>query len=108
VCGKAITLEPPKKESICGDKASCEAGVNVPAGLFKILYDPGMKRANAFIMSNVDHREATDFTTTASYIRKFQTTVDMVERHTGLEFFRALPTRERRPQVEGCATMMLH
>jgi DNA/RNA endonuclease G (NUC1) len=107
-CGKAITLEAPKKEAICGSKANCEAGVAVPAGLFKIIYDPKLKRANAFVIPNMDHREAQGSSNTVEYLKKFQTTVRVVERHTGLEFFPAIAGRERRPQVEQCATMMLH
>ena len=106
--GKQIDFDPPKRTSICGAKTDCDAGVAVPAGLFKILYDPRMKRANAFMMPNIDHRDVANFSTSAKYIHQYQTTVDMVERHTGLEFLRALSARERRPQLEACGTMMLH
>jgi endonuclease G len=107
-CGKAIVLDPPKKEAICGAKASCEAGVTVPTALFKIIYDPGMKRANAFILPNINHRDAGDFKDSVDYLRKFQTTIQVVEKYTGLEFFRGLSKRDRRPQLEQCAAMMLH
>jgi len=107
-CEKRIVIEMPKRESICGRKLKCEEGVAIPAALFKIIYDPGLKRANAFIMPNINHNEEPDFKNTAEYLRKFQTTVKVVEDFTGLEFFRSLPIRTRRPINEQCATMMLH
>jgi len=107
-CGKRIVIEMPKRDLICGKKMKCEEGVAVPAALYKIIYDPNMKRANAFIMPNKNHNEAPDFKNPADYLRKFQTTVQVVERHTGLQFFRDLPARTRRPIIEQCATMMFH
>ena len=108
-CRKQIVIGMPKRDLICGKKLKCEEGVAVPAALFKIIYDPGMKRANAFIMPNINHNEAPGFTKdTVEYLKKFQTTVQVVEQQTGLEFFRGLPARTRRPILTQCATMMLH
>lgn len=107
-CRNAIVLDPPKKEAICGSKAKCENGVTVPAALFKIIYDPRLKRANAFILPNINHRDSADFKDPVDYLKKFQTSVQVVEKYTGLEFFRDLSKRDRRPVLEQCTTMMLH
>jgi hypothetical protein len=41
---------------ICGSsRNNCTSGVEIPIALFKVIYDPRMKRANAFIMPNLSH-----------------------------------------------------
>jgi hypothetical protein len=67
-----------------------------------------MMRANAFILPDINHRDAADFTDPIEHLKKFQTTVQVVEKYTGLTFFNAIPKRNRRPVVEQCAAMMLH
>lgn len=108
LCRKTIVLDPPKRESICGAKATCDAGVTVPSALFKIVFDPKLQRANAFIFPNINHRDASDFTDPVEYFKKFQVTVQVVEKYTGLEFFRDLPPRKRRPIAQQCAPVMEH
>jgi endonuclease G len=107
-CRNQIVLDPPKRAAICGSKAKCEEGVTVPAALFKIIYDPNLKRANAFILPNINHRDAPGFKNPVDYLKKFQTSVQVVEKYTDLEFFRDLSTRDRAPIVEQCTAMMLH
>ena len=107
-CGNEIVIDPPKKDAICGSKATCDAGIEVPAALFKIIYDPKLKRANAFILPNINHRDAAGFKDPVDYLKKFQTSVQVVEKFTELEFFSALSKRERRPVAEQCIPMMLH
>lgn len=107
-CHRTIVLDPPKRESVCGAATKCEDGVTVPSALFKIIYDPGMRRANAFILPNINHRDSHDFTDPLEYLKKYQVTVQVVEKFTGLEFFRDLPLRKRRPIVEQCAVFFGH
>lgn len=108
-CRKRIVIEMPKRELICGKDTKCKEGVAVPAALFKVIYDPGLRRANAFIMPNINHNESPEFEKNPlEYLKKFQTSVQVVEQHTGLEFFRGLPARTRRPILTQCTTMMLH
>jgi DNA/RNA endonuclease G (NUC1) len=109
-CGKAIDLAPLSETTICGkDKdAKCPAGVTVPIALYKIIYDPRMKRANAFVFPNIDHRPFIKKTNMLSYIEGFRTSVSIVEQFTGIDFLTSLSTRDRRIQVEQCAAMMLH
>lgn len=109
-CKTEITFDKPDKASICpgnsgSSKKTCDAGVAVPVGLFKILYDPVAKRANAYVMPNTDHRadEAKD---SLEYLKKFRTTVKVVERYTGFQFLPDIPGRKA--QVEECVATMMH
>jgi endonuclease G len=108
-CRKTIVLKPLPRKSICGAKMSgCVNGVTVPVALYKVVYDPRMQRANAFIMPNIDHRDANGFSNSFEYIKKFQVTVQIVEKFTGLEFFPELPATTRRTVVSQCAEPMAH
>jgi DNA/RNA endonuclease G (NUC1) len=100
-CGNEIKLQSPdSRQSICEAKnknpnATCDAGVAVPVGMFKIIYEPSRPLVNAYIMPNINHTEAGETPTPLDYLKKFQVTVHVVERFTSLEFFRNLPTRKR-------------
>jgi DNA/RNA endonuclease G (NUC1) len=109
-CQNEIKFQAPKKAAICDEndknpKAKCDAGVAVPVGLFKIFYDPGSKRANAYVLPNIDHRpfEEKD---ALEYLKGFRTTVKVVERFTGFQFLPDIPGRKA--QVEECVATMLH
>ena len=109
ICRNKIVLKPLKKESICGAKAKCGDGVTVPIALFKIIYDPRLHRANAFILPNINHRDTgKGFADAIEYLKKFQVNVEVVEKYTGLEFFRDLPLRSRRPILQQCTAFMEH
>ena len=107
-CKNKIDLDPPKRAAICGAATKCENGVRVPSALFKIVYDPGTKRANAFILPNINHRDSKDFDDPIEYLRGYQVSVRVVERFTGIEFFRDIPLRQRRPIAEQCAGLFGH
>jgi endonuclease G len=109
-CKTEIKFQAPKKTAICdandkNAKAKCDPGVAVPVGLFKIFYDPGSKRANAYVLPNIDHRpfEGKD---ALDYLKNFRTTVKVVERFTGFQFLTDIPGRKA--QVEECVATMLH
>lgn len=109
-CKTEIKFAKPKKAAICDaknkdPKAKCNPGVAVPVGLFKIFYDPSSKRANAYVLPNIDHRpfEGKD---TLDYLKNFRTTVKVVERFTGFQFLTDIPGRKT--QVEECVATMLH
>jgi endonuclease G len=57
--------------------------VHVPDGFFKVLYSPDHRIALAFIADNKPHIGAT--------ITQFLTSIDAVERLSGLDFLRRLP-----------------
>jgi endonuclease G len=112
-CRKEITFRLPEKVSICDDndadpKARCKNGVAVPVGLYKIIYDPAMRRANAYILPNIDHRDLESDNEPLDYLKRFRTSLKVVQRYTGLEFLGALPSRLRRIQINNCPATMLH
>jgi len=109
-CGKTITLAPLSETAICGKNKNenCPAGVTVPIALYKIIYDASLKRANAYVLPNIDHRPQLNKTDLIAYIGGFRTTVSIVELYTGIKFFPDLSLRDRRLQLEQCAPTMLH
>jgi len=110
-CGNQIALMPQLPASICGPSTmdgGCSAGVTVPAALYKIVFDPGMRRVNAFILPNLDHRERKQGTDAASYLRSYQVSLKVAEQYTGLSFLPTLDARAKRVVADTCAAMMLH
>lgn len=109
-CGKAITLAPLTETAICGKNKNenCPAGVTVPIALYKIIYDASLKRANAYVLPNIDHRPLINKSDLITYIGGFRTTVSIVELFTGIKFFPDLSLRDRHLQLEQCAPTMLH
>ena len=112
-CRNAVKFEPPTKAEICdandkNKKAACDGGVTVPVGLYKIIYDPAAKRANAYILPNIDHRALETDKDPLEYLKRYRTTLRVVERQTGLRFLAALPARSRKQQLDECIPTMLH
>jgi endonuclease G len=112
-CRNELKFEAPKKRRICNgnDKnpqIPCAEGPLVPVGLYKIIYDPKNKRANAYVLPNVDHRPLEDVNDPLEYLKRYRVTLKVVERLTGLQFLRAIPLRERRAQIDECIATMLH
>jgi hypothetical protein len=107
-CQNEVVLDPPPRKSICGGKDKCDDGVMAPSAMFKLIYDPGMQRANVFLMPNINHRKAADFSNSMDYIKKFQVTVQALERATNLAFFHDMPLNRRRPIEQECAAVMEH
>jgi DNA/RNA endonuclease G (NUC1) len=105
-CNNAIVLNPPSKKSVCGSGSTCGDGVIVPSAMFKIIYDPNMGVANAFLMPNINHRDAMNFSDPLDYIEKFQVTVQAVENVTNVDFLQALPAGGRRSVETQCAGMI--
>jgi len=108
-CGNEIKLEGPKgRTEICGKGKKCDEGqgVAIPIALFKVIYDPKNKRANAYILPNIDHRPLDKSKNSFEYLKKYRVAVRTVEQYTGLQFLRALPTRERKAQIDECIATM--
>lgn len=63
------------------------AGVAVPQELFKVIYDPAKNQAIAFIMPNRD--------VDVKKIENYVTSIDEVERLTGIDFFPAMPYNKK-------------
>jgi DNA/RNA endonuclease G (NUC1) len=112
-CGFAIELPMPKRAAICAannqDKnATCNAGVAVPSGLFKVIYDPKLQRSNAYILPNINHNPLKKTSKPLDYLDQFRVPVETVEAHTGLKLFPALSDRARRVRTVHCTARMLH
>jgi endonuclease G len=102
-CQNTIVLDLPSRPSICGGKATCEDGVTVPSAMFKLIYDPNTRRANVFLMPNINHRTVAGFSNSLDYIERYQVTVRALEDVTHLNFFPALSASQRRPIEAECA-----
>ncbi|MGB0506234.1 MAG: DNA/RNA non-specific endonuclease [Pikeienuella sp.] len=112
MCGKSIKLPSASelaKHEICDandDDATkaCEAGVAVPAGLFKVIYTADTGRAFAFLMPNINHsplKRASGLPTNA-YLDEWRVSLDILEELTDLEFFPDLTLREQKVVKENC------
>lgn len=129
--GKPLTIEPSgqsckhpitiaglrdlKQSSICGGSkedgatTDCPAGVEVPAGMFKIVYLAKFGRVFAYAASNVDHRPSADeFPHHDDYIETWRVSVRTVEDLTNLEFFPNLDQRRNEMDKNGCIPTPTH
>jgi DNA/RNA endonuclease G (NUC1) len=113
-CRNEITLAPLDDQSICparneNSKAKCEAGVAVPAALYKIIYDPRQGgRVNAYLLPNVNHIPSKHSEKTLEYLKRYQVAVSTVEELTGYQFLTALTRRKQMQLKESCGATMLH
>lgn len=107
-CGNEIEIDMPSRELICGSKSNCGSnGIAVPAALFKVVYDPVNKRANAFVMPNEKYTKAKK-EKYADNIPSYRTSVAVVEKLTGLDLLPALPANVKKNQKNLCIPMMGH
>ncbi len=113
-CRNEITLAPLDNQSICPARnenanAKCDAGVAVPAALYKIIYDPGQGgRVNAYLLPNVNHIPLKHSEKTLEYLKRYQVAVSTVEELTGYQFLTALTRRKQMQLKESCGATMLH
>ncbi len=112
-CGAEIRLPAPAKQSICDandDDATvrCEAGVAVPAGLFKIIYDPARQRANAYLLPNLNHSPLKDGASNRSYLPRFRVSVRLLEEIIETDMLTALSSRQQRVIEESCPASFFH
>ncbi len=108
-CGKEIVLDGPKQVTFCAAQdqnpnVPCKkgAGVGVPIGLFKIIYDPKQSTAYAFVLPNKEH-PSQSAAEARPYLTGFRVTVAAIEGVTGLTFFRELPAAKQQKAVNQCA-----
>lgn len=112
VCEKAITLPAAgelTKTAICDEDDSdpsktCEAGVAVPAGLFKVVYLAETGRVFAFLMPNVNHsplKQASGLSIDG-YLDEWRVSLDTLEALTNLEFFPGFSRRKQKVVKENC------
>jgi DNA/RNA endonuclease G (NUC1) len=114
-CGREIRLPVLDRKEICGgSKAagptlSCTEGVAIPAGLFKVIVDPGLGRVNAYLLPNIDHPSRKERgTSTDEYLATWRVSVLNLEDRAGYTFLPGLSRHERKAQVEACPATMFH
>ncbi len=112
-CGREIRLPALERKEICGGTksggptANCDDGVAIPAGLFKIIIDPGIDRVNAYLLPNIDHPSRKERgTSTEEYLATWRVSVLNLEDRTGYKFLPNLSRHDRRAQLESCPATM--
>jgi endonuclease G, mitochondrial len=111
-CRNEIRLPPLAKTSICDanddDDASCANGVAVPSALYKIIYDPGNQRVNAYVLPNLNHTPLKQSMKTREYLNRHRASVALVEEYTGFDFLTALSRRDQSVIEESCPATFFH
>jgi endonuclease G len=107
VCKASLELPVLKQESICPEnrkdkKAECPAGVAVPAGMYKIVYEPKSQHAFAVLFENMNHTGLYKSGRGFDYIQAHRVGIGTIEDLTGLTFFPAIPDRVRRQMKANC------
>jgi endonuclease G len=111
VCGTEMTLPVVKPVAICpattsNKNAKCQAGVSVPAAMYKIVYDPKMDNAFAVLMQNESHSGR--YARTRDYIEAHRVGLATIEELTGLHFFTAFSARKLRQMRDNCVDVRVH
>lgn len=106
-CGNEIAIEGPEQAQICAannknGSTPCTSGVSVPIAVYKVIYDAKEDVAYAFVLPNRDHPSKTG-NEVRPYLETFQTTVAVVEKLTGIEFFRDMSAERQDKLVKQCA-----
>ncbi|WP_298854900.1 DNA/RNA non-specific endonuclease [uncultured Ruegeria sp.] len=111
-CKNTVTiagLNDLKQPAICGGsngggpKSRCEHGVEVPAGMFKIVLFADTGRMFAYAASNVDHRNiGRTFDHHDDFIETWRVSVRLIEEATSIEFFPMLDKRHNEIAKNGC------
>lgn len=107
VCKTELELPVVEPTSICKEnhhkkKVQCDAGVAVPAAMFKIVYDPVAKNAFAVLMENESHTGRYKSGQGAEYIRAHKVGIATIENLTGLKFFPDFPARKLNQMRSNC------
>lgn len=104
-----------RQSEICGGtkaegaRQSCEAGVAVPAGLFKVIYLRETGRMFAYAAANIDHRpEGSRFDHHEEYLETWRVSLRAIEEATNLTFFPNLDRRRARQAKESCIATPSH
>ena len=108
-CGLKLTLPVPEKKSICpanrdDTDAKCQAGVAVPAALYKIVFEASGPTAFGVLMENKSHTGEYKSGAGFAYIKKHAVSISTIEDLTGLTFFTAFDTRKQRQLKQNCVT----
>lgn len=104
-CGTQITLKALPRRTVCG-KQSCEGGVDIPAALFKIIYDPRLGHLSAFLIGNEDQTANVAGGKRDAFLDQHRVTVATLEALTGYSLLPALPRAARAGAIEACGGPM--
>lgn len=113
VCKTELELPVVEPTSICKDNhhkknVQCDAGVAVPAGMFKIVYDPVAQNAFAVLMENESHTGRYKSGQGGEYIRAHKVGIATIEDLTGLKFFTDFPARKQNQMRSNCVDVRVH
>lgn len=104
-----------QQASICGGTEAggptqpCAAGVEVPAGMFKIVYFKDTGRVFAYAAANIDHRPVGNtFPHHDDFIETWRVSVRSIEELTNLEFFPNVDQRRSEIDKNGCIATPRH
>lgn len=113
-CGSKVELPSLKRKLACGGKSrnkpnlNCSTGVAIPAGLFKIIYDPKRRRVNAYVLPNLKHPNKSERGTSIErYLNDFQVSVRNIEERIGYDVFASKTTRQQKILEESCQVSMI-
>lgn len=113
VCRTELTLPKLTRASICpangaDETKKCDAGVAVPAAMFKVVYDPVMMHAFAVLMENRNHTGLYKSGKPRPYLEAHKVGVGTIEDLTGLRFFSALDARKQNQIRSNCVDVRFH
>ncbi|MEO0774885.1 MAG: DNA/RNA non-specific endonuclease [Pseudomonadota bacterium] len=111
-----------RKDRICdandgdanvGKECAIPAGVTVPAGMFKIVYQIDQDQAFAFLMGNYDHRTTHKDTPLRDldndeYLDLHRVSIDVIEKLTSIDFLTRLSSRREHIVEESCIATPWH
>lgn len=115
-CGQEIRLPDLARNAICGGPSggppnqTCgEDGIAIPAGLFKILFDPSMNRMNAYVMPNEDHPNKAERggQSVEDYLNLWRVSVQNLQDRVGYTFFPEFDRHRSRALLETCPASMI-
>ncbi|WP_428523860.1 DNA/RNA non-specific endonuclease [Roseibium sp.] len=115
-CGREIRLPDLERDMVCGGlnkstpNLKCDGhGVAIPAGLYKIIYDPAMNRINAYVMPNVDHpnKKERGGLSTENYLNTWRISVRNLEDRVGYTFFPDFDRHRSHALLESCPASMI-
>lgn len=80
----------------------------VPSALYKIIYDLGNQRVNAYVLPNVSHTQLKKSMRIQDYLNRHRVSVVLVEEYTGFDFLTAFSHRDQRVIEENCPATFFH
>lgn len=105
-CGTRVTLKALSTRMLCAGSPCASGGVDVPAALFKIIYDPRLGHLSAYLIENEDQRNNMAGATRDTFLDRHRVTVATLEALTGYRLLPGLPAGKRVGATEACGGPM--